>query len=106
MGLANNKILKAGIDGLTKILETINKITEGISGGNGLVKSVVSLAGVLAMLKGGKALLSGTAVGGAMGGLAGRITGNKGKEGVSNKNSYFGLPEGVDPGSGWSKEEW
>jgi hypothetical protein len=81
MGLANNEILKAGVDGLTKILETINKITDGISGGNGLIKSVVSLAGVLATLTGGKALLGGTAVGGAMSGLVGRITGNKGKDG-------------------------
>ena len=105
MGLANNEILKAGIDGLTKILETVNKITDGISGGNGLIKSVVSLAGVLATLKGGKALLSGTAVSGAMSGLVGKLVGDKGGE-VANKSSYFGLPSGVDPGKGWSKEEW
>jgi hypothetical protein len=106
MGLANNEILKASVDGLTKILETINKITEGISGGNGLVKSVISLAGVLATLKGGKTLLGGNAVGGAMSGLVEKITGKKNIDDTSNKNSYFGLPKGVDPGSGWSKEEW
>jgi hypothetical protein len=96
MGLANNEILKAGVDGLTKILETVNKITEGLSGGNGLIKSVVSLAGVLATLKGGKALLSGTAVGGAMSGLVGKLAGGKGGEGA-NKTSFFSVPEGFSP---------
>jgi hypothetical protein len=94
MGLANNEILKAGVDGLTKILETINKITEGLSGGNGLIKSVFSLAGVLATLKGGKALLSGTAVGGAMSGLVGKLVGGKGGEEVPNKGGMFSVPEG------------
>jgi hypothetical protein len=82
MGLANNEVLKAGIDGLTKILETINKITDGISGGNGLIKSIASLAGVLATLKMGKTLLGGTAVGGAVGGIMSKLTGNgKGEDG-------------------------
>lgn len=97
MGLANNEILKAGVDGLTKILETINKITEGLSGGNGLIKSIVSLAGVLATLKGGKALLGGTAIGGAMGGIVKKFTG--GGEDVNKKASYFALPEGVQTGT-------
>ena len=96
MGLANNEILKAGVDGLTKILETINKITEGLSGGNGLIKAVVSLGGVLATFSAGKSLLGGTAVGGAMSGLVGRITGNKGGESVSNKKDFFSVPEGFD----------
>jgi hypothetical protein len=108
MGLANNEILKAGVDGLTKILETINKITEGISGGNGLIKSVVSLTGVLAVLKGGKTLLGGTAAGGALNGIVGKITGTtKGEDGSTiRKPGYFSLPEGIDPGTGWSKKEW
>jgi hypothetical protein len=57
MGLANNEALKFGVDLLTKVLETINKLTDGISGGNGLVKSVVSLVTVIGALKGGRALL-------------------------------------------------
>jgi hypothetical protein len=59
MGLANNEILKAGIDVLTKFLETVNKITDGISGGNGLIKSVVSLGVTIAGLKGAGAILNG-----------------------------------------------
>jgi hypothetical protein len=73
MGLANNEVLKAGVDGLTKILDTINKITEGISGGNGLIKSVVSLGGVLATLNTGRVMLKGTAIGNTMGGLLNKI---------------------------------
>ena len=68
MGLANNEILKAGIDVLTKFLETINKITNGISGGNGLVKSVVSLGVTIAGLKGAGAVLNGIMA--SMGGVA------------------------------------
>jgi hypothetical protein len=59
MGLANNEILKLGVDLLTGLLETINKVTDAISGGNGLTKSVVSLIAVIGALKGGKALLGG-----------------------------------------------
>ena len=59
MGLANNEILKAGIDILTKFLETVNKLTDGISGGNGLVKSVVNLGVTIAGLKGAGAVLNG-----------------------------------------------
>ena len=59
MGLVNNEILKAGIDVLTKFLETINKITDGISGGNGLTKSIVSLGITIAGLKGAGAVLNG-----------------------------------------------
>ena len=59
MGLANNVILKGAIDTLTFVLTTINKITDAISGGNGLVKSVVSLVTVIGGLKLGKNLLGG-----------------------------------------------
>lgn len=57
MGLANNEILKFGVNLLTGLLETINKVIDTISGGNGLIKSVVSLGlaiGGLAL--GGKVL--------------------------------------------------
>jgi hypothetical protein len=59
MGLANNEILKFGVDLLTGFLETVNKLTDALSGGNGLVKSVISLITVIGALKGGNALLSG-----------------------------------------------
>jgi hypothetical protein len=47
MGLTNNEILKGCVDALTLMLETINKITDAISGGSGLMKSIVSLTTVI-----------------------------------------------------------
>lgn len=58
MGLANNEFLKFAIDSLTNVLEIVNKITNGVSGNNGLVKSITSLMTVFGALKGGGALLS------------------------------------------------
>lgn len=57
MGLSNNEILKFGVDLLTGLLEGINALTNGISGGNGLVKSLTSLVMVWGALKGGRSLL-------------------------------------------------
>lgn len=56
MGLANNEILKGAVDVLTGVLETVNKLTESLSGGNGLTKSIISLMTVIGALKGGKSL--------------------------------------------------
>lgn len=57
MGLANDEAIKFGVDALTKILETINSIVDGISGGNGLVKSIISLGMAFGAFKAGKTLL-------------------------------------------------
>jgi hypothetical protein len=57
MGLANNEILKGGIDLLTWLLETINKLTDALSGGSGLSKSFLNLTTVVGALAGGKGLL-------------------------------------------------
>lgn len=59
MGLANDEAIKFAVDVLTKILETINSIIDGISGGNGLVKSLVSLRLVVSTFKGIKKVLEG-----------------------------------------------
>ena len=59
MGLADNQILKAGVDALTGLVDTINKITDGLSGGSGVVKSVLNLGVALMGLKTGGAVLSG-----------------------------------------------
>lgn len=56
MGLANNEILKFGVDTLTKILSTINDIISAISGKSGLVKSVLSLGSAFLALRGGAKL--------------------------------------------------
>lgn len=59
MGLANNEILKGGVDLLTGLLETINNLTTAMSGGSGLIKSVTSLVTIIGALKVGKSLLGG-----------------------------------------------
>lgn len=56
MGLANQEVLKAAVDALTWILETINKVIDALSGGNGLSKSIITLMAVIGALVGGKAL--------------------------------------------------
>ena len=57
MGLANNKFVKGAIDFLTGLLNTINNIIDGISGGNGLAKSVLSLGFAFSAFKLGKNFL-------------------------------------------------
>jgi len=64
MGLSNNEVLKGAIDVLTFIIEGVNKLTDALSGGDGLVKSVVSLITVVGALKLGKSMLGGLLGGG------------------------------------------
>lgn len=72
MGLANDEAIKFCVDALTKILETINSIVDGISGGNGLVKSLVSLGLVVFTFKGIKKVLEGNIGENPLGNLFGR----------------------------------
>jgi hypothetical protein len=69
MGLANNEFLKGAVDILTLIIEGINKMTNALSGENGLIKSIVSLTTVVGALKLGGSILKGglTWIGGATG---------------------------------------
>lgn len=98
MGLANSEVLKAGVDTLTLILETVNKLTDAISGGNGLVKSLASLTTVIGALKlGGKILGKNSATGGLLGKVGGML-------GVkdNSKNEYKrGVKDGDAYGKGW-----
>lgn len=57
MGLANNEIIGAVVTLLTDLLTAINGIIDGISGGNGLIKSVVTLGAAFAGLKAGGAII-------------------------------------------------
>ena len=57
MGLANNEFIKGAIDVLTGLLNTINSIIDGISGGSGLAKSVLSLGFAFSAFKLGKNFL-------------------------------------------------
>ena len=58
MGLANNELIKVGVDILTGALNIINSIIEALSGGNGLSKSVITLAIAISAVKGASALLN------------------------------------------------
>ena len=51
MGLTNNVIIKGAIDTLTVLLTAINKLIDGLSGGQGLIKSVMTLGAVWGGLK-------------------------------------------------------
>ena len=51
MGLTNNVIIKGAIDTLTVLLTTVNKLIDGLSGGQGLIKSVMTLGAVWGGLK-------------------------------------------------------
>ena len=59
MGIANSDAIKGGIDMLTKLLETVNKLMDALSGGSGAGKGILSLMAAIGALKGGKALLAG-----------------------------------------------
>lgn len=57
MGLANNEIIGAAVTLLTDLLTAINGIIDGISGGNGLIKSVVTLGAAFAGIQAGGAIM-------------------------------------------------
>ena len=59
MGITNSTVIKLGIDLLTGLLNTINKLIDGISGNNGLVKSILSIGIAWGGLKLGKNLITG-----------------------------------------------
>lgn len=60
MGIANSDLIKGFIDTGTTILTTINNIIDAISGGNGLIKSIASIATAIGIFKGGGAILKGS----------------------------------------------
>lgn len=57
MGLANNEIIGAAVTLLTDLLTAINGIIDGISGGNGLIKSVVTLGAAFVGLRAGSTII-------------------------------------------------
>lgn len=63
MGLANNEFIKGVVDALTGLLNIINSVIDGISGGNGLIKSVLSLGFAFSTFKLGKKLLGQSGIG-------------------------------------------
>lgn len=51
MGLTNNVIIKGTVDSLTFLLTAVNKLIDGLSGGHGLIKSVMTLGAVWGGIK-------------------------------------------------------
>ena len=51
MGLTNNVIIKGAVDTLTILLTAVNKLIDGLSGGHGLIKSVMTLGAVWGGIK-------------------------------------------------------
>ena len=76
MGLANNEFIKGTVDVLTFLLNTLNSIIDTISGGNGVIKSLVSLGIAFSVFKGIKSLLNGSKFGGS---IISNLFGGKGK---------------------------
>lgn len=91
MGLANNEVIKAGVDLLTWLLETINKIT-GVAGNEGLggvVTMFARLVTVIGALKGGGAIIK-------------NLISGMAKTGVFSKNT-LGIM-GLDETGNWIKD--
>ena len=62
MGIANNQIIKAAIDGLTLLLKGVNELTKALSGGengSGFLKSVINTGALIIGIKGARAVLNG-----------------------------------------------
>lgn len=59
MGLTNNEVVKGVVDVLTWLLETLNKIIDGMSFGSGAVKMFVSALTSIMAIKGAKGILKG-----------------------------------------------
>lgn len=92
MGLANNEILKFGVELLTSILTTVNKLIEALSGGNGLTKSFLSLVAAIISLRTGKGILHkifGGESGGLLEGLLGKKSDIKGQSEKAGRESAF-----------------
>ena len=51
MGLTNNVIIKGAVDTLTILLTAVNKLIDGLYGGHGLIKSVMTLGAVWGGIK-------------------------------------------------------
>lgn len=102
MGLSNNEVIKTAVDVLTSLLQTINKIISSLSGGNGLIKSVLSIGTAIGGLKLGKSIISSlignmvdTKDGGIFSKAFGTTTSQK-KAGLQAGKSFLsGLPDAI-----------
>lgn len=127
MGIANSDLIKGFIDTGTTILTTINNIIDAISGGNGLVKSITSIATAVGVFKGGGAILKGglgkisdifkgagkDAQKGFFKGLtaatSGAVVGQRGQAGTAFVGNYLRnafLPWQTKTTEKWTGEQW
>lgn len=108
MGLANDEAIKFVVDALTKILEIINSIIDGISGSNGLVKSITSIGMAFGAFKVGKSLLGEGGLGAKIRTLLGKGTKADAKKAGKTfaQNIGDGIGKGIKniKGSGGWKE--
>lgn len=102
MGLSNNEVIKTAVDILTDLLQTINKIISSLSGGNGLIKSVLSIGTAIGGLKLGKSIISsiiGNMVDTKDGGIFSKAfgtTASQKKAGLqTGKNFFSGLSDAI-----------
>ncbi len=105
MGIANSDFIKGAIDAGTRILELINKIIDSISGGNGLVKSIASIAAAFGIFRGGRGifnLLIGGAngKGGVLGPIIGKFFGDKKTGETAAKGFLNGFSNAIKAGTG------
>ena len=80
MSLSNNELIQHAIGALTGLLTTINKIINTLSGGSGVVKSILGILTAIGGLRLGKSLLetvTDKVSGGREGGLLQKIFGKK-----------------------------
>jgi len=56
MGIANNEVIKVGVDILTGLLDTINKVTGALGDGPGLIAKIALVT--VALIAGDKALIA------------------------------------------------
>lgn len=98
MGLANNEVIKVVTDFLTGLLNIINSIIDGISGGNGLAKSVLSLTAAFTTFKIGKSILGKSGITSILKVAFGKGTEKDAKvagQGIA-KNIGIGIGEGIE----------
>ena len=68
MGIANNTFVKGTVDGITLIIDKVNELIDGLSHGNGVIKSFLSIFTAFTGLK-----IAGRAMNGLIGGLGGML---------------------------------
>lgn len=86
MGIVNSDAVKAGVDILTQLLTVVNNLVSSLSGGNGLTKTVLSLASVLGGLKLGKGVFNGLFGKNDERGLLGAFFGKKKSSFINDKD--------------------